>query len=445
MSIPGHTKDSLLRILHEQLSPSGPVQSIEHLYGRELQLREIDKALSSTGRQVFVYGDRGVGKTSLAQSAAYAHQSSDSDPILIGCNRSTVFHDIVETIARKVQKADPAIKETATKTRKLKGLGLEIGSDTKYERAEVTAPKNFNEAVELIGTFVPRHSSKVLVVIDEFDLLAETEKAIFADLIKQIGDQKIPVQFVFCGIGESLDELLGAHGSSYRYVEGVEVERLRFDARLDIILQSSAALGVEVPEPQRFRIAAISDGFPHYVHLICEKIYWELFYDEAEVRTSTKAHYTSAIGAAINGIQQQLRRAYDKATIKDTDENHFILWAAADHPNLMRHKEDIYESYVTIMSRLGEEPLDFKAFSRQLSHLTSPSCGAILRRQSDDARSYYQFAESIVRGYVRLRAEEQGISLATEHSEHSEGRVTARPRKLYRPVAGWRRMYKKLR
>jgi len=444
MSIAGQTKDSLLAILHDQLSPSGPVQSIEHLYGRELQLREIDKALSSTGRHVFVYGDRGVGKTSLAQSAAYAHQSSENDPILVGCNRSTTFFDIVETVARRVQNTDPTVKQTSTKSRGLKALGVQIGTETKFERIEILKPTRFNEAVELLGKFVPRHSAKALVVVDEFDLLAEPEKGMFADLIKQIGDQKIPVQFVFCGIGESLDELLGAHGSSYRYVEGIEVERLRFDARLDIIQKSSFALGVEVPEPQRFRVAAISDGFPHYVHLICEKLYWELFYDEAVVHKASKEHYGAAIGAAINGIQQFLRRAYDKATIKNNDENHFILWAAADHPNLMRHKEDIYESYVGIMSKLGEEPLEFKDFARLLSRLTSPACGGILRRQSDDARSYYQFSESIVRGYVRLRAEEQGINLATEHSEHVEGRLTARPRKLYRPVAGWRRLYKKL-
>lgn len=444
MSIAGQTKESLLSILKEHLSPSGPVQSIEHLHGRELQLREIDKALSSPGRQVFVYGDRGVGKTSLAQSAAYTHQAGAADPILIGCNRTTTFFDVVENVVKRTSNVDHTIKETSTRIKKLTALGMQIGSETKAERLRFHKPTTFNEAVELLATF-PKSVEKQLVVVDEFDLLLDAEKAMFADLIKQIGDQKLPVQFVFCGIGDSLDELLGAHGSSYRYVEGIEVERLRFDARLDIIVQSSSALGVEVPEPQRFRIAAISDGFPHYVHLICEKLYWELFYDERPVSTATKEHYGGAIGAAINGIQQQLRRAYDRATIKDNDENHFILWAAADHPNLMRHKDDIYESYVAIMARMGEEPLDFTTFTRQLAVLTSPSCGRILRRQSADARSYYQFSENIVRGYVRLRAEEQGINLATEYSEHAEGRITARPRKLYKPVAGWRRLYRKMR
>ena len=351
---------------------------------------------------------------------------------------------MVESVAKRASAVDTLIKETSTKTRRIAALGLQIGSETKSEHLSFPKPTTFNESLELLAS-LPKGRSKVLAVVDEFDLLPDAEKAMFADLIKQVGDQKLPVQFVFCGIGDSLDELLGAHGSSYRYVEGIEVERLRFDARTDVITKSSDALGVEIPEAQRFRIAAISDGFPHYVHLICEKLYWELFYDAATAEVSTKEHYSAAIRAAINGIQQQLRRAYEKATIKETDENHFILWAAADHPNLMRHKEDIYESYVAIMSRMGEEPLDLRRLRGSYRTLTSPSCGKILRRQSDDARSYYQFAENIVRGYVRLRPEEQGINLATEHSEHAEGRLTARPRKLYRPVAGWRRMHKHLR
>ena len=53
-----------------------------------------------------------------------------------------------------------------------------------------------------------------------------------------------------------------------------------------------------------------------------------MFDDPRPVTTSTRAHYLAAIRAATNGIQQQLRRSYDKATMKDTDENHFILWAA---------------------------------------------------------------------------------------------------------------------
>jgi hypothetical protein len=438
MAIRGLDKDKFVGILHDRLSPSGPIQSVEHLFGREAQLREIDKALSSPGRHVFVYGDRGVGKTSLAQTAAFAHQSSDRDPLLVGCNRSTTFFEVVETIASILIGNATAGTHSETTTKKFAAFGFEFGGDEKVEFSSVPKATTFNAAVELLRTLSEEQSQKVLIVIDEFDLLPEKEKEPFADLIKQIGDRRIPIQFILCGIGQSLDDLLGAHPSCYRYLEGISVSRLRFDARLAIIVDSSEALGVDVPEPQRFRIAAISDGFPHFVHLICEKLYWELFYDEQVVRVATRDHYLAAIKAATRGIQQQLRRAYDMATMKDTDDNHFILWAAADHPNLVRRRNEIWESYEKIMKDIGEMPLPTDAFNRALSELKSPACGRILRNQSPKATIWYQFSENIVRGYVRLRAEEQGVSLATEYTDTTDSDLSVRSLKL-KPVKGWRR------
>jgi uncharacterized protein len=63
--------------LHRVLSPSHAIQSAELLRGRTEHLAEIRRALYSPGRQVFIYGHRGVGKTSLAQTAAFERQSSE--------------------------------------------------------------------------------------------------------------------------------------------------------------------------------------------------------------------------------------------------------------------------------------------------------------------------------------------------------------------------------
>lgn len=53
--------------LNEVLTLSVRVRTPEKLFGWEKQLETIQLALHSPGRHVFIYGDRGVGKTSLAQ------------------------------------------------------------------------------------------------------------------------------------------------------------------------------------------------------------------------------------------------------------------------------------------------------------------------------------------------------------------------------------------
>lgn len=81
MTIHGLTQNELGRRINEVLSPSRPVRSIEHLRGRDDELQRIERALYADGRNVFIYGDRGVGKSSLAATAAAQYQSVDASPI----------------------------------------------------------------------------------------------------------------------------------------------------------------------------------------------------------------------------------------------------------------------------------------------------------------------------------------------------------------------------
>lgn len=435
MAIPSVDHESFTEILRTHLSPSSPIQSSEHLYGREMQLRTIDQALHATGRHIFIYGDRGVGKTSIAQTAAFLHQSADRDPILVACTRGVTFYSLIRSIARKLHRKPLSGVQTVTKRRGLAAAWMNYENSIISSSGDVPQVGDMNEAVDLVSAVGKEYSKQTLIVVDEFDLVTDPkEKELFADFIKQIGDQRIPVHFIFCGIGESLDQLLGAHGSCFRYLEGVEVPRLYFEGRFSIIDGSAAALGVKVTDEQRFRVAAISDGFPYYIHLICEKLYWELFNAPGFEAVVMPRTYGAAIRAAINGIQQELRRAYDKATAGKADALEPILWAAADHSNLIRNREQIFTSYLTIAKRLEQEPVDKRMFGRKLGHLRSEACGKILVAPR---RGLARFRESMLRGYVRLRAEAEGILLATDYGEIPEERITARSRKQL-PIRHWR-------
>lgn len=100
--IRGFDRDRFVGVLHTYLSPTSPVQSREHLFGRNKQLQMIQQARCAPGRSVFVYGDRGVGKTSLAQTVAYSHQASAYDPVLLACSPDTTFGSLVAEISLRV-------------------------------------------------------------------------------------------------------------------------------------------------------------------------------------------------------------------------------------------------------------------------------------------------------------------------------------------------------
>jgi archaellum biogenesis ATPase FlaH len=420
------TEAEFAKILHTHLSPSTPVQSEEHLYGREAQIQRIKEALYSPGRTVFIYGDRGVGKTSLAQTVAYAQQSSDQNPVIKACSSSTTFGGLILHIADEIRGIVQQSETSAKLGYKLPKLFGAAELEVKHRKHKAELPHrdeiDINHAIVLLEKARAERRGDTVVVIDEFDEISrDSERAHFADFIKQIGDQQLGVRFIFCGVSDSLEKLLGAHKSCYRYVEGVEVPRLTWDARQAIIDGAANALGVTVGTHPRFRVAAVSDGFPHYVHLVGEKLFWAMFRDPHLRPEPTQEHYHEAVNAAVLAIEQYLKAEYDAATMKATSDYEDVLWAFADHPELIRGIDSIYDSYIEIMRKQEESPLERNAFVGLLQALKSRSCGSIL---VSDRRTFYRFRENILRGYVRLRAEDKGLELARDYYSASLASAT---------------------
>lgn len=195
--------ENLAQVLHALLSPPASSQSQEP----EPQVREIEQALDTPGRTIFIYGDLAGGKMQ--------HMRRPGEPVPAGTIEPKTALSLV-----------------------LKG-GEERKRDT-------------------------------LVVIDEFDeITGEAERARFADFIKQIEDQRLPIRFVLCGVSESVKKLLGAHESCYGCIENLELP-LNTDAKFEVIETS--------PEGP---IKAL----PHYVHLVSEKLFWEMFNDPTFARS----------------------------------------------------------------------------------------------------------------------------------------------------------------
>ena len=263
---------------------------------------------------------------------------------------------------------------------------------------------------------------RLLIVIDEFDRIENIkERKLFADFLKQVSDQETPTQFIFCGVGRSLEELLAFHESIDRYVEGIPLSRLMFQGRYDIIDRAAEALGVSIDDKHRFRIAAISDGFPHYIHLMCMHLFWEMFYFEHVVRHSTQDLYELAIRQAVVGSETRLKQVYDKATLSDNDIYELALWAAADHGDLQRNIRSVYDSYCRLSARTGSSTLPYTDFINYLGKLKLRSHGMILKTFRS---GWVEFTENIVRGYVRLRAEDSGCPLESEYDSKCNPRTS---------------------
>lgn len=398
------------------LSPARPLQSEEFLKGRADQLHGIEKALYAPGRHVIIHGLRGVGKSSLAQTAAFKI-ATGHDPIIVSCDPQSTFKSIIKDIFDEILGKDPRIAEETKSLEASGGLSwlsvkTMLKSSSTSKEKEIDEPLSVNDAVRVVQFLVEKLGGKPVFVVDEFDLIpCVNVQRDFANLVKQVSDKHVEACFIFCGIAESAAALMAAHGSADRYFHVVDLGKLPWDARIEIVTEAAETLGVSIDKSTIYRIAMICDGFPYYAHFISEKLFWRVF-EEKNGGKVTPDLFEGAMADAANAMDMKSRGPYEKATQKYDDTYSVILFALADGHELRKRSSDVFTTYQNIMKEQDKEPANRQRFNNRMNRLKSESHGCIL---TATRQGWYEFSEKMIRGYVRLKAEQAGIRLNPDH------------------------------
>ena len=99
-----HLEQIEKRGVRKTFTPHKPVSEIQSLLGRQPELMRILGCLDTPGRHVLLYGDRGVGKSSLVKvvphliSAKRMHKC-----IYMACDSQTTFKSIARAILTKLE------------------------------------------------------------------------------------------------------------------------------------------------------------------------------------------------------------------------------------------------------------------------------------------------------------------------------------------------------
>lgn len=368
------------------------------------------------GRHVFIFGDRGVGKSSVAATAANQYQSSDSSYIDVSGAPDATFKGIIANICYEALKASRVNKVKRSTSQSFEPKYFKNGSATEVTLHDIqTEIHSVSDATALLKEVASLHSTRPVVVLDEFDRInSVNERNMFADLLKQMGDKKVPLKFIFTAVGSTIDQLLGAHPSAIRQLETIELPRLSWDARWEIVRNACKDFEVEVHREVEVRIAAVSDGFPYYVHLLTEKLLWQIFRDETVVTEATLDHYAAALVEAINGINAELRKPYERAISRNTTDIEEVLWSTADTDYLFRYLKDMQGSYRSVMDqRPNRVALSAEKYAARVRSLRTAAYGEMLMSDPSNP-GLYTYREKMLRGYVRMQADANGIQLVDD-------------------------------
>src|SRR5262249_55979420 len=160
-----------------------------------------------------------------------------------------------------------------------------------------------------------------IIVLDELDRLSADPRRALADLIKTLSDHAINATLVLVGVADSVEQLIQEHQSVERALVQIRMPRMMTNEITQIVNTGVARLNMTVSGLARARIARLSQGLPHYAHLL--GLYAARAAIDQRQTNISEESVKLAMTRAIQGAQHTIRSAYDYAVRSPRKDNLF--------------------------------------------------------------------------------------------------------------------------
>jgi Cdc6-like AAA superfamily ATPase len=381
--------------LRDAFTPTRPKHNAGLFSGRYKQMQRIIAAIEEERAHIVLYGERGSGKTSLANVLAGKAEDAGYFVLRLACNSELSFEDVFRGLLRRM----PA---------SLLPDGIGATSRAGVENFDQLATGHVGVA-ELVALFERIYEKHVILIIDEYDrIAAEDTKAKFAELIKNMSDSAVPVTLLIIGVADNVRELLGKHPSLQRTLVTVPMPLMTRREIDGIIVNGEEKSGLRFDPAVRQQIADFAQGLPYHAQLLC------LFAARNAARRQSsrveREDLRYAVLRAAEEAELRIKESYDLA-IGPHDNASFrdVLFYAA------RCKSDEFGTFsasdvAAVAGRAtGEGPeaaASLLALQYPLKKLTEPERGAVLRRMVGPSGLRYAFTSQMLRHHVLVRQAE---------------------------------------
>jgi Cdc6-like AAA superfamily ATPase len=391
----GEMSSQLAFQVGQVFTPGAPINDRELFAGRIDQIRQILSAVSQRGYHAILFGERGVGKTSLSNVLADLVRDNGSTGHLlsrINCDASDNYSSLWRKALRDIviTKSCPSIGFTADQT--------QVSQSVIDSLPEVLTPDEVRRVLAQLSQGVI-----LIVVFDEFDRINDqVVTATMADTIKMLSDYSVSATILLIGVADSVDDLIKEHQSTERALVQVPMPRMSDEEVREIISKGLNRLKMTIEADALDHMVSLSQGIPYITHLIALHTARAAALDE---RTSINSeHLSLGIERALDQWQQSIKSAYYEAT-KSPQPGHIykqvLLACALAEVDDLRYftAAAVRKPLRIITGRQYEIP----NFARHLKELSDPLRGQILQRTGEKRRIRYRFASPILRPYIIMR------------------------------------------
>ncbi len=269
--------------------------------GRHQQVREVADALQVVGSCPLIYGDRGLGKSSLAvQTQLIAMgdehlltQIGSPDRVLpiersfltvfVSCSDSirslndllqaliNAIEDIISADGDTTQGMSHLVDRSTRKKVTFKVFELETTKSyaVKKERGSFENLSVIERLQRLVRLLNESYDQPVLLIVDELDRMRDKDG--LSSTIKRLSTEDL--KFLLVGIAQDWSDLLLDHASLERQIAPVKVPRMRRPELAEIVDLATAALksagsDLRFSDEARKRLVDVAGGFPWFVHVL---------------------------------------------------------------------------------------------------------------------------------------------------------------------------------
>jgi Cdc6-like AAA superfamily ATPase len=393
--------------------PRTPITIKELFAGRWEQLTTVADAVTQPGLHVVIYGERGVGKTSLAnvvKPTIWALDNIDkpeeerTERLVIKVNTSAgdQFSDIWEKLFKDLTWQDN---------------GPTIGILPNHRKqTPITEAFGFDPDHKLSVDDVRRVLANMpgaVFIIDEFDRSAHETSQKLTDLVKVLSDLAIDCTVILVGVAETVDRLIADHASVSRAVIQVLVPRMGPKELREILTNAESKLSVNFSPDAGSFIVHVSQGLPHYAHLLGLNAVRIAALTRAS-RSIDQTDVFKALKEAVRQAQQSVSEKCSKATHSSHKEALYrqvllacALTAARSHDSWGYFApSDVVDHLNTILER---EDVQIATFTNHLGEFCQPKRGEVLEREGQPRAYRFRFRDPLLVPYIFMDAVATGL------------------------------------
>lgn len=400
--------DQLFQRAATVFQPRTPITTKDLFAGRWTELTAISDAVHQAGLHVVIYGERGVGKTSLANVVGPTVWAIDN-----------YGKTAEEEVRRAVLKAVANSEDTFSSIwqRLLSDINWPNTSLSPENPAYLLPSREFFSLPDVLGIDDVRRVLALAVgmvfVIDEFDQAPPEVSKRFTELIKTLSDLVTDCTVIIVGVSETVDNLVKDHASISRALSQVKVERMKSLDLKKILENAEKALNIEFAEEAASLIVHLSQGLPHYTHLIGLHSVRSAAYRLSLYRVEREDVF-EALKKAVKQAEQSVAEKHTTATHSAHKSALYRKVLLACAITAARNHDALgYFTPSAVVGPLADilgKPVTLATFTNHLTEFSTEKRGSILERDGQPWGYRFRFRDPLLVPYTFMDGVESGIA-----------------------------------